>query len=111
VLVYAKIQAEKNERLKKYLHNLKVNGLELELRDNDDDKLTFVLVKIPFEKCLEVAEKIKFKLPIARNDLKHEAGLADSFWNKFQSFQPGEIRREKKREFFMASYSSNLRYK
>ncbi len=103
-----KIQIEKKEFRKNYLDNLKINGLEI--KEVEDDELVFVLIKIPFEKFLEVAEKVKFKLPIEKNDLKFNTGLAGSFWSKFESLQPSEIIKEKQKykKFFMAPYTSSL---
>lgn len=97
----------------KYLNNLIENGLELKVK-KDHEKLTFILVKIPFEKCLEIAEKVKFKMPIEINDLEKEEsenfGL-NSFWKRFDSLVPEEVSKYKKRKYFTAPYSSNLRKK
>ena len=72
--------------------------------------LYFVLVETPFEKLLEVAEKLKIKLPIAENDLPKE-NLSTSIWNKIDFITPKAIKQEKRRSFFTAAYSSNLRRK
>jgi hypothetical protein len=104
-----KIQIEKKDFRKNYLDNLKTNGLEI--KEVEHEELIFVLIKIPFEKFLEVAEKVKFKLPIEKNNLKYDIGIAASFWNKFEFLQPPEINKERKKEFFMAPYTSNLHNK
>ncbi len=118
VLVYPKKDVCKNfenmrnfkeEARKIYLNNLKINGLEI--KEIEDKDLIFVLIKIPFEKFLEVAEKVKFKLPIEKNDTKYNIRKATSFWNKFNFLQPAEIKIENNKEFVLAPYSSNLRYK
>ena len=120
----------------KYLFNLSVNGLELIEVDKELDDLTFVLLRLPFEKCLEVAEKVKFKLPIEENNFEREkrkklastSGTANatsytsatgtcgdemSWWRRAldAAFQPVEIEKNRKRDFFTAPYSSDLRYK
>ena len=82
----------KEEARKIYLNNLKINGLEI--KEIEDKDLIFVLIKIPFEKFLEVAEKVKFKLPIEKNDTKYNIRKATSFWNKFNFLQPAEIKIE-----------------
>ena len=113
VLVYNKDKSRQEER-DRYLSNLLVNGLELEIKKHDEQKLVFVLVKIPFEKCLEIAEKVKFKMPIEINDLEKEdfeSLVFNSFWYRFNSLTPDEISTDKKRQFFTAPYSANLRKK
>lgn len=76
--------------------------------------MVFVLVKIPFDKCLEIAEKVKFKLPIEINDLEKddfESFVFNSFWYRFKSLVPEEVSSDKKRQYFTAPYSSNLKKK
>jgi hypothetical protein len=75
-----------------------------------DDKIGYVLIKIPFEKMLEIAEKLKYKFPIEINDLDKDYKTF-SVWNYFEKFQPAEIRQDRKRKFFTAAYSSSMRNK
>lgn len=70
-----------------------------------------MLVKIPFSKCLEVAEKVKFKMPIELNDLNQENSKINSFWNHFETLNPRAVSGEKKRMYFTAPYSNNLKKK
>jgi hypothetical protein len=94
--------------------NTKINvWLRFAKKKDDEEKLVFVLVKIPFEKCLEIAEKIKFKLPIEINDLENNdlESMVESFWFRFESLVPNEIRNNKRRKYFTAPYSANLRKK
>jgi hypothetical protein len=83
------------------------------LKEFDDDKFGFVLIKIPFEKCLEIAEKIRLKMPIQENDLNDDESIHNiwQFWTRFESLKPNEIRRNKKREFFTAQFNSSIRDK
>ena len=67
-----------------------------------------MLIETPFEKLLEVAEKLKLKLPIEENKLAKEES---SFWDKFQWFIPNEIKNKKGKEHFTAVYSSDMREK
>lgn len=81
-----------------------------ESTESNENDLVFVLVRIPFEKSLETAEKIKLKLPIEYNDLA-KYNCKKSMWSRFESLQPEEIRKEYNRNFFTAPYNSNLRPK
>ena len=54
---------------------------------------------------MEVAEKIKLKLPIAENDLQNEDS---SFWNKIECLNPPAINQEKPRKYFTAAYDSGI---
>ncbi|CAF0848775.1 unnamed protein product [Brachionus calyciflorus] len=112
VLVYQKDQRDPKSQLMidYYLKNLETNGLEIQIKKSNDEKLVFVLIKIPFEKALEIAEKIKHKLPIEINDLDKDQ-FKESFWYKFESLRPPEIIREKKRSYFTAPYNSSIRSK
>jgi hypothetical protein len=114
VLVYFRDAKNSNSR-QNFLDNLVTNGLEVEVKDDDQERLIFVLVKIPFEKCLEVAEKIRLKLPIEINDMEKENdnlhNLWSIFWDHFESLRPFEVRKDKKRDYFTAQYSSNIRKK
>lgn len=83
-------------------------------KTHDEQKLVFLLVKIPFEKCLEIAEKVKFKMPIEINDLEKdnfEGFVFNSVWHRFKSLVPDEVNMDKKRKYFTAPYSANLRKK
>ena len=55
---------------------------------------------------MEVAEKIKLKLPIAENDLQNEDL---SFWDKIKYLNPPEINQEKPRKYFTAAYDSDIK--
>jgi hypothetical protein len=67
---------------------------------------------MPFEKCLEIAETIRLRLPIKVNDIKEGDSIHNiwQFWTRFESLKPGEIRIDKKRDF-TAQYNSNMREK
>lgn len=62
---------------------------------------------------MEIAEKIKSKLPIEVNDLENNdfESFVESFWYRFESLVPPEIRKERQRKYFTAPFSSNLRKK
>ncbi|RNA01596.1 anoctamin-7 [Brachionus plicatilis] len=94
VLVYWK-NSDKKEIIDNYCHNLSVNGLVLQHEENVEEELEFVLVSIPFEKCLEIAEKIKLKLPI-------ESAMEDKHQARYF---------EEHRDKFTVPYNSKIRYK
>ncbi len=101
---------EKQEKNKlNYLYNLGINGLILEKHFYDNHE--YVLVEVPSEKLLEIAEKIRLKLPIETNNLNKE-NLTDSFWDKFECFIPNEIKENnERRNYFTAPYEYNQREK
>ena len=75
--------------------------------------MTYVLIETPIETLFEIAEKIKLKLPIEKNDL-YEENKPKSLFNKLgcffkPSFMPKNIEMKKShRNFFTAAYQSNL---
>ena len=46
-------------------------------KDPTDDQLEYVLIKCPFEKLLEIAEKLKYKMPIAENNLRSSRAVGN----------------------------------
>ncbi|CAF0799103.1 unnamed protein product [Brachionus calyciflorus] len=103
VLVYLR-NSDRNDLIDNFLNNLTVNGLKLTFQYNEAENLVFVLIKIPFEKCLEIAEKIKLKLPI--EDIKFkEVPLGNSLTNDHSGFY------EEPRDKYTAAYNSKIHYK
>ena len=79
---------------------------------NKDGTLNFILIETPLEKLLEVAEKIKLKLPIAENNLEKEGDFQSaisSLFNKIECLNPSKIHHEKPRQYFTAAYNSSIR--
>ena len=100
-----------------YLHNLRKNGLKLEeLKDCDDPdceedkkedcdtrkkKVNFVLVETPIEVFFDIAEKMRLKLPIDKNDLH-----VSKIHKCYNCLTPNEIKTEKGRKYFTAPYEA-----
>lgn len=100
-----------------YLHNLRKNGLKLEeLKDCDDPdcdedneercdtrkkKVNFVLVETPTEVFFDIAEKMRLKLPIDKNDL-HVSKIHE----RLNCLTADEIKTEKGRKYFTAPYEA-----
>ncbi len=78
--------------------------------ENGSENLVFVLLKIPFEKCLEVAERIKYKMPIEVNYI-YEERLSTSILNTLYYFSSYDSSNQKYTKYFTAPYASNLREK
>lgn len=134
VLVYNKNDTKNTEQRKIFLHNIWVNGLEFEIKVNrfcvqaikcqvyldisqlkskKEDNLRFVLIHTPFETCLEVAEKVGFKMPIELNDLDEDLSLDArlTFRNCFKWGRYRELATAEKRKYFLAPYTEKLREK
>ena len=68
------------------------------------------MVETPPDRLLEIAEKIRLKLPIEDNNLNRE-DFSETLWHRFESFVPDEIRQDNKRKYFTASYDSDQQEK
>lgn len=98
------------ENRETYLANLEKNGLKLRTIHEMDNKgtMVYILIETPINKLFEIAEKIKLKLPIEKNDL-FQKEHPHSILNKFRCFMPDEIKiQDSYRNYFTAAYSSNL---
>ena len=106
------LEIERKKYRENFLHNLDVNGLNLQTititRDENDDDGTetsdhYVLIETPLEVFFDIAERLKLKIPIAANDLKVKEKKL------FDFFTPEEIRPESDKPYFTAIYNANLR--
>ena len=113
VLVYEQNlseDAENETNRENYLFNLENNGLLIK-KVKEKDR-TFILIETPLETLLGIAEKIKLKLPIEKNDLYREE--SNSFWSrfKFKCFIPDGINmKHSNRRYFTTAYTTNLHEK
>ena len=96
-----------------FLHNLRINGLKLQLKretNSKDEVVIFVLIECPIEMFFNIAEQIKLQVPIAENDLYED--LPFSSLSKLQCcVMPSYIRWKRRKNFFTIPYTSSLHEK
>lgn len=68
------------------------------------------MIETPPDRLLEIAEKIRLKLPIEENNLGGK-NFSETFWHRFKFLVPDEIKPERKRKYFTASYDSDQQEK
>ncbi|CAJ0955942.1 unnamed protein product, partial [Mesorhabditis belari] len=82
------IARKKDERRKKYLHNLQMMGLDLEMCTGELGNTKYVLVHAPFELLEKQAQLLTVKLPVKRSDVEMEkAKPSRSIFDFFETIE------------------------